>query len=345
MAGPAIRPSLKKTNNMKNIVFALLIFLGGKTYAQTVSYKVLYDNPVMGISFMPNWSVDMQGRNNEYGNTRPSMYVSIPLKVDYKDFLSCELRYDMPLIKKFDDKKKFEIGATYHLKNKVKTKNAKLVLWSVTGSGPKRGTQTVYTKYIMVPALVRRTYSARGGFFSYSHAISVMNDGRMIDNDILPFQAGGAIATDGTEFGGAVTSFDSPHYNIDYDSRLSVKGIYVGVSTNKYKKIIANIEEYGNRRSKFTSSFYFDFLFGASDVDNLSAGGTEYDISGAGSQGFEKRKTGWRIGYEFSKDLLYAKAEFGKTPGLKTYKTYFGLTAGFYFNIRKNPFDHQMAEN
>jgi hypothetical protein len=268
------------------------------------------------------------------------MYYAIPLKADYKNILSAQFIYDFPLIKKLDDKTKIDLGCSYHFKNKIRTGNAKLVLWSFTGSAG-RGKEVEYSKYISVPIKVRRSYSARLGLFIYNHTVSVMNDGNEMDGGGLPYQAGGAISTNGTEFGGAVTSTSAIHYNKDYDSHLHNKSIYFGISTNTYKKILADVDGYGKRSFRSSSSFYLDYFIGSTKIDDLVIDGIEYDISGDGAEGFEPRGTGWRLGYEFSKTYLWARFEYGKLPGLKTYKTYFNLAMGFYINFNKNPFDYQ----
>lgn len=333
---------------IKTTIFTAFSFLffSKNMNSQSVNYKVSEDAPYyhnLEVSLMPFYT-DFAPKNNL------SLGYGVNASLIYKKLATMHLYLERPytagtdwgyhfatvgifssptvnIIKKFLH---LELGGTYHLSERTKTKNRKVVLSSHSGY------KTTTTTYIMVPATVRKIIGVRGGIYNYHTAITARDNGD-IDGD-LGIDAKGVISTDGTRFGGAARLNPSPmpadpFFNTESATNMKVLGVYGGISSSSYHHLMIDTDGYGKKGGSRYLNFYADAMIAPVRIDDfVGIDGKKYDVSGKGAQGFKTRPFGARLGYEYwmanKKVGYYAKTEIGFKPGLANSKFYVSLGFG-----------------
>lgn len=318
--------------------------------SQSVSYKVIEDNPNsynLDVSFLPFY-VDMAGSDNNlslgYGLNASAQYkkmgtVRFYLQRPYTAGTDMGYHsgtvgiFPSPTVNKLHKYLHLELGGTFHLSERTKTKSRKVVLSSYTSG------RTTTTKYLMVPATVRKIIGARGGIYNYHTVITARQNGD-IDGD-LGIDTKGVISTDGTRFGGAarlnpVGTPSDPFFNTESATNMRVLGVYGGISSSSYHKILIDTDGYGKKGGSRYVNFFADAMIAPPRIDDFEgADGKKYDVSGKGAQGFKTRPFGARIGYEYlmakNKIGYYTKTEAGFKPGMANSKFYISLSFGICF--------------
>ncbi|MGB3946487.1 MAG: hypothetical protein WBM13_00765 [Bacteroidia bacterium] len=333
------------------IIYTFILSLSiNKVNSQSVSYKVLEDNPNsynLDVSFLPFY-VDMAGADNNlslgYGLNASAQYKKLGAARFYLQrpySAGTDMGYHfgtvgifpMPTVNKLRKYLHLELGGTYHLSERTKTKDRKVVL-----SSSKSG-RTTTTTYIMVPTTVRKVIGVRGGLYNYHTVITARQNGS-IDGD-LGIDAKGVISTDGTRFGGAarlnpVGVPEDPFYNTESATNMKVLGVYGGISTASYHKILIDADGYGTKGGSRYFNLFADAMIAPPRIDDFEgADGKKYDVSGKGAQGFKTRPFGARVGYEYlmakNKLGIFTKTEVGFKPGMANSKFYISLSFGVCF--------------
>ncbi|MES2139358.1 MAG: hypothetical protein V4511_06595 [Bacteroidota bacterium] len=317
---------------------------------QSLNYKVLEDNPYdhnLDVTFLPFY-VDMASKENNL-----SLGYGLNAKLIYKKLATFRLYalkpyapvfdwgyhfgsgggFDSPTVNKLKKFLHIELGGTYHLSERTKIKNRNVVL------SEHSGYKTTTTTYISVPATVRKIFGVRAGIYNYHTAINARHNGD-VDGD-LHIDAKGVISTDGTRFGGAALLNDGgsttdPFYNTNSATNMKVLGVYGGISSSSYYKIMVDTDGYGKKGGFKSTNFFADAMFAPVRIDDfVGADGKKYDVSGKGAQGFKTRPFGARLGLEYTmgkkKVGYYARMEAGFKPGLANSKFYVSLGFGISF--------------
>ena len=226
-----------------------------------------------------------------------------------------------------------EAGGMFHISDKIKTKKRKITLSS--GSS-RRGMRTYSSQtYIRVPAEVRSVFAVRGGLYHYAVSISDLDQGH-VKNSITGASEGGVVADDGTEFGGAVSDFDSPYYNTKAVTNLHVNGFYAGICKAQFYNVSIDADGYGKRSNRTYSRVYADAIIAQPKIDDFeTTDGKSHKVSGGNAKGFETRALGARLGFEAVKmgnvAALYYKVEVGIKPGLAVHNYYLNVGFGLAF--------------
>ena len=338
---------------MKNIfklTFLSCFFLlaARSTEAQSVSYKVLEDNPDkdnIHVNVLPFY-VDYAGGNNL------SLGYGLQSSVQVKKKWTFQLYFEHPYSAVFDWGYHFatvgiftsptknipvhfmhiELGGVYELWDKTKQKGRRVVLSSYTSG------RFTHTTYITVPATVMRSTGVRGGLYSYHTSITARQNGTVAGD----LGGAGVISSDGTRFGGAANlntgnTPEDPNFNTESATNMRVLGVYGGISLISKTRIIIDADGYGECGFGKLFSFYADVIIAPVRIDPFEgSNGKNYELSGGKAKGFDKRPFGCRVGYDynFSKKAIgyYAKTEVGLTPGLSHGGVYAMLAFGMSIN-------------
>ncbi|MES2590858.1 MAG: hypothetical protein V4608_03150 [Bacteroidota bacterium] len=335
---------------LKISIFTLLLtslFLK-KASSQSVNYKILEDNPYqnnLSVSLMPFYT-DFAPNNNlslGYGIDASLIYKKLAtahfyMERPYTDGTDWGYHFGTvgifpsPTVNKLRNFLHLELGAAYHLSDRTVTRSRKVVLSSSTGS------KYTTTTYISVPATVRKIVAVRGGIYNYHTAITARQYGDVPGD--LGIDANGVIATDGTRFGGAARLYSTPEdpfFNTESSTMMKVLGVYGGISSSGYHRVMVDTDAYGVKGGSRYINFYADAMFAPVRIDDfVGIDGKKYDVSGKNAQGFKTRPFGARIGYEYilAKKRIgyYAKTELGFKPGLANSKFYVSLGFGLSIN-------------
>lgn len=324
--------------------------------SQSVSYKVIEDNPYhhnLDVSFLPfytdfapnnnlslGYGINAAAQYKKLGTVRLSLLRPYTKGTDNGYHAGTVGIFDMPTVNKLNKFLHLELGATYNLSERTKTKSKKVVLSSYTSNSGR--TQTTTTKYLMVPATVRKIIGIRGGIYNY-HTVITARDHGDIDGD-LGIGTKGVISTDGTRFGGAallnpIGTPADPFFNTESATNLRVLGLYGGISTSSYHRIMIETDGYGIKGGTSFVNFFADAMIAPPRIDDFEgADGKKHDVHGKGSQGFKTRPFGARVGYEYmmakKKIGYYTKTELGFKPGMASSKFYVSLSFGICFVTR-----------
>jgi hypothetical protein len=315
-------------NTFKISMLACFLFIAtGALRAQSVSYKVVEDNPGkdnLHINILPFY-VDYAGGNNL------SLGYGLQSSVQLKKKWTFQVYYEHPYAAVFDWGYHFatvgiftsptnnvpvhfmhlELGGVYELWSKTKQKTRRVVLSSYSTG------RYTHTEYIRVPATVLRSTGVRGGLYSYHTSITARQNGTVAGD----LGGAGVISSDGTRFGGAANlnngnTPEDPNFNTESATNMRVLGVYGGISLISKTRIIIDAEGYGERGMGKVFSFYADAIIAPVRID--------------------RRPFGCRVGYDynFSKKAIgyYAKTEIGFTPGLSHGNLYAMLAFGMSIN-------------
>jgi hypothetical protein len=345
-----------KTINTTILSILFLAVAFKNTNAQSVNYKVLADDPYnhnLEITALPFYT-DYAPKNNlslGYGLNASliykklatfNMYIERPYGslFDWGYHFGTVGIFSSPTVNKLHKFLDLEIGTTYHLRDRTKTKNRKVVLSSVTS-----GRYTTTTS-ISVPATVRKILGVRGGMYNYHTVITARQNGDIAGDLAGGGDMKGVISTDGSRFGGAARLYSTPEdpfFNTESATNMKVLGIYAGLSSTSYHYIKIDADGYGEKGGSRFLNFYADVMIAPVRIDDfVGADGKRYDVSGKGAQGFKTRPYGARVGYEYSivpkRIGYYAKTEIGIKPGLASSKFYVSLGFGITVNAKIKKF-------
>jgi hypothetical protein len=333
---------------MKNVykIFLLLILgcTAGISQAQTVHYTIVEDNPYFSnfqVNLLPFY-VDAASNNNL------SLGFAVEAKAVVKKLVTLNLYWEHPYAAGMDwgyhfatvgifstptktpivHFQHFELGGTYHLRERTKVKTRNVTLKS-TSDGRYN-----YTTSIGVPTTVLVITGIRAGLYSYKTAITARQYGT-VQGDLGDK---GVISSDGTHFGGAANLNASgvkedPYFNTESSTNMRVLGIYAGISTTHTHRVILDADGYGRKGMEKWTNFFADVIIAPVRIDDFQGtNGKNYALSGGQAKGFETRPFGLRAGYEYSfvrKHVgFYAKTEMGMKPGLSKSHFYCMLTWG-----------------
>ncbi|HNF70975.1 MAG TPA: hypothetical protein PLP34_01085, partial [Chitinophagaceae bacterium] len=285
-----------------------LFFISGQT--QTVSYSFTENNP-----YRYNYHFNLRLFDVDYAN-KQSLYLGYSLQgnvafrklfsaeflwshrygpgMDFNYHFAAETVYQTVTTNKPTGYQAFELGGMFHVKDRVVTRNRKVVLSS---SGGRRSGTTV-TKYIRVPAEVRSITAIRGGLYHNAFAITDQDHGSL-QNGIPGVGDGGVIASDGTRFGAAVNDYQSIFYNTKAVTNMNINGVYLGLAKAEYYNVSIDPSGYGEKSSRTYFRLYADVILAAPIIQDFKGiDGKTYKVQGGGAQGFETRPLGARIGYD-----------------------------------------------
>jgi hypothetical protein len=228
----------------------------------------------------------------------------------------------------------FEAGGMFHLFDRTRTKKRKITLGSSSSYRGMR--QYTTTSYIRVPTEVRSIFGIRGGLYHYTTSINDHEQG-VIKDAIQGVGEGGVIADDGTEFGGAVSDYNSPYYNTKAVTNMKVNGFYAGICSAQFYNVAIDADGSSKTLShRNFSRFYLDAIIAPPKIDDfVTTDGKSHKVSGGNAKGFETRSVGARLGFEavtMGKAVaVYYRIETGIKPGLAEQKYYINVGFGLAF--------------
>jgi hypothetical protein len=338
---------------MKNyLLTALLMILSLSVFSQkkkdigSVSYNLLDDDPDKY-----NFHAALVFFNGDYSSNQSVMLgYGLQGSVTIKKLVTADFFYEKPYADITDmnyhfatksayaiitsnvpvNYSHYEFGGMFHLRDHEKTKKRSITL----SSGERSRT------YITIPVTVRSIFGVRGGFYHNAMALTDYDHGALKDG-IKGVGKGGVIADDGTEFGGAVTSYDSPFYNTKAVTNMHVNGFYAGICKAQQYDVTIDAGGYGEKRSRVYSKWYIDAIIAPPVIDDFTVNGKDYKVSGGNAKGFDIRSTGFRIGHDGvsggGRVAFYAHYELGVKPGLKNHKFYIAAGFGLAFRGKIKP--------
>lgn len=316
---------MKNRFKTKQLLFAGCCALSIITQAQSVSYKVIENDPDKRNLFIHlnpfNTQAYMSDITIGYNIQATWMAAKhFQLQVDYrKAYLDMNATgiFSPEGLKKSSQ---IEIGGAFNFVNRIKNISHRVVLKSSTSG------KYTYTSSIYVMGEARRIKSLRGGFLT-------LFSNHKIDNDFTQSSEGGM---QGKTADGEVKYFrDSINFETINFTARSV-GFYGGIDFKTIKQLIVNAEGYGTKSCKTVNNFYLDALFTPLVVYDIKPNANQAAFSNIDINIKEnKRKVlGWRLGWQYTLNQpcgFNAKMEIGQQPGVAT-KTFF-MTFGFGITI------------
>lgn len=328
------------------LIICLGLSSGLVSLAQSVSYKVLTDDPStlpLQLSLDPFYVEMSEGSARiGWGLRANAIYkklfsVNMDIRRAYSD-VTGRVHVDGDLMSPLHDagnnglKKQFvfELGGAFSFSDKIKNRSLKVVLSSST-----YGNMT-HTTYIMVPGSVRNINGLRGGINLSNTAIAFE------DAKVGSFKAvNKANSADFTSFGEFGTSYHgSPVYN-GY-TMFNVTSLYAGISHKRITNLILDTDYSKRKKGNATwNDFYIDALIGTimHFKDIKAVDGTSFEVKNS-----EMKRIGWRVGWVYSsstRSFATFKAEFGSRPGyagassgVLSTRSYLLLTMGWTIPIK-----------
>lgn len=329
-------------------LFASLLLVFGNIYAQTTSrsggsadYKVLVDDPdnlmpvIIGINPLVAdvWSTNSYMGIGAFLNINVLKYGSIT--IDWKKAYFDGVKGTMAIQnsntgKKIKNHRGIEFGLAYNLLSFKRQKKMQVVLSSsLTFSQTRR---TSYTSYIMVPGTAKRMLQLRGGMTRLKTAM-----------DSYDFNSKSFLFNNDTSI--VVKAFTA---------QMQLNYLYAGISWHTVNNLVLQIGDQGLSTNCNDYNFFFDLFFMPSAISfptinfsnvfgaNTFPGGKQKDAVMTLNDNSVLRKTGWRLGWEATKNNIKGaftyRVEFGVRPGLMNSKkgllsatSYMLLSAGFTF--------------
>ena len=320
---------------MKNLITVLLVLLGTLAYSQRLSYEILKDEP----DKIKNTTIHIDPFYSDAWMTNITLGFGLRADVMLKKRLSGNVFFrrayadinarshadgDLAHPKKgFKKLTYFEPVVSYHLVDKLKKRQVKVVISSSTSYSGNYKTTT--TKYIMVPGTVRKIRGVRGGFYFLNSAID-MGESDAIgtwqakkDSNIVKFGS----------YGDRVHG--SPIYN-GY-TQMSQVAVFAGITLKSITNLQTKIEGYRKTRGNYGFyDFYFDVMFAPilSYQDVKFKDGAIYSLKNNSNV-----RTGWRTGLLWklvNKPFMSYGFELGKRPGFEGDKKGI-LNSRFFINL------------
>ncbi len=301
---------VSKTNARSILIMLSLFGAVLKTTAQTVSYKVVYDDPMdvpnlfisvspfyceasavgnaanIGFAFQGNYNL---GKRLAFEASFANAYLDLNARNN-----NLVTGTEKPLSKH----KQIEGGATFFFRSRLKNKSVQITLAATQSS----------KSYINAPSTIHAQTGLRGGVFYYNYAI----------------QAEGKDYFTGTN---TETKSDTALSEYNYhgiSTNMNVAGSYIGLIRRKTVDICIQAAGYGQKSHSKIGEIYADVLFAPvvvySDVV-LTKSNVKYSLSSTAS-----KFIGWRVGYQIFKPKTVgwqARLEFGQKPG-------WGVKSGYY---------------
>ena len=303
---------------MKTLFTALILSFTYVSFSQQLSYKILKDEPDKVKNFtlhLDPFYTDAWSTNTTlgFGIRADAMFLkrfsaNFTFRKAYLD-MNARSHADgsLPQPKNgFSKMTYLEPSLAFHLIDKIKKRNVKVVLSSSTSYSGNY--QTTHTKYIMVPGSVRKIRGVRGGLFFL--------------NSALDLDQGDAIKTWTATNGDEKVSFGDfgtrVHGSAVYNgySQMRQLAIFGGLTFKSITNLQTEVEGYSKTRGNYNfSEFYIDYMFApvVSYQDVKFADGTNFKLSNSTT-----KRTGWRAGLLWknaSKTFLSYGFEFGQRPG------------------------------
>lgn len=328
---------MKKTRY--KITLALAAFLVTNVNAQSVSWKVLEDDPYD----IKNFSLAIDPLFSEFSGMNGYSF-GWGARAEYMMGKRIQASFDIRsgfgtkgyLISNDNTRNYFytegSLGLIFY--NKDKKRNVPIIL-SQTTSG---NTKTTISIKGGVPATVRRVTSLRGGIYQMTNSLSY----KYLADSLTTFKGGASDfklkdSSSNVNFSGQYGGFAST-------------AIFAGINFRKIVQLAIDVDGWGYRQNKRYTDFYIDGIFAPVVLikDFKTPDGTKYDVK------YDKISYfGWRMGWVWRKPKdqgFSAKFEFGNRPGPKApvkdpkatvpvnFNNYYAtLTFGLYIPLKIKP--------
>jgi hypothetical protein len=309
---------------------ALALVAAKNTGAQSVHYKVLYDNPYeikkLHVHLDPFY-MDLGAGNLTMGwGARGNFYVgrlgalNLDFRRAYFDMMekavgdgttnAAPVRGSKPYFY-------FEPGIDFNLMDKTRARSLKVTLSSSSYSSG--GYTYTDEKYIMVDGTQRKVFSLHGGIAFWHTMVDIGN-------------ATGTKNNDGTTTSELFATSSSASDTLRAGHTLMSSVIIAGGISTKSITNLAIACDWGNRGNSILSHFYADFLFApVITMEDVKYNNNIYKLNDGA-----RKRTGWRLGWEYhkpNKTFMSEKIEFGSRPGMKGKgswgNAYLEMTVGF----------------
>ncbi len=334
---------------MKKISVFILVLLIFKLSSQTVTWKVLKDDPYdiknLSISLDPLF-VDLNGQNGySFGWGLRAEYMMGKLFLFHFD---SRFGFGTNGYRSSDNNTKnyfYTEGCIgFILKHSDFTRNVPIILSQSTSyySGYYGSYQVTTTKYIRggVPARHHGIFALRGGYFSLSNSLNYKN----LYDSLLKFQG------NGKEFS-YKDSINNKSFSNGFGA-ITTLALYGGVHFRTIRQLQLDVDGYGFRENSTYYDIFADLLFApVVSIKDFAASGKMYNVV------YDKKSHfGWRVGFakRHPKDQSFNfKLEFGVRPGTRAKSDkgiinlknwYLMLTYALYFPLKVKPVYGEVTE-
>ncbi|GIV27027.1 MAG: hypothetical protein KatS3mg027_0841 [Bacteroidia bacterium] len=327
---------------MKKLTLFVSILLMVKLSAQTVTWKVLKDDPYdiknLSVSIDPLF-LDLNGQNGySFGWGLRAEYMMGKLFLFHFD---SRFGFGTNGYRASDKNTKnyfyTEGGIGFIIKHSDYTRNVPIILSQSTSyySGYYGTYQVTTTRYIRggVSARHHGVIALRTGYFSYSNSLYYKN----LSDSLLRFKGNGSDFT-------YKDSINNKNFSKAYGA-TTVLSLYGGIQFRTIRQLQLDVDGYGFRENSVYYDIFIDLLFApVVSIKDFTSSGKTYNIDYS-----KKSHFGWRMGFakRHPKDQGFNfKFEFGVRPGARNVdgkgiinlkNWYAMLTYALYFPLKVRP--------
>lgn len=315
-----------KTLITKTLIVFAVLFANFNLSAQTISSKVVEDNPdtknlyiAFNILDISAYSANMSLGFNAYA----SATLANRFQLDF-DIRKAWNDDGIGIFSPQDLTKNFHIraGGQLYLSSKIKRANTRVVLSSYSSG------KYTHTTFINTPANKRKIFAVRGGlqyFYNNCRTDNGAGNSRAANDNDMKAKLNGKV-----QLLSDPVNFETVNYTVN------TMGIYAGLGYKTIVNLILDVEGWGRKGNSSSNDFYADVLFAPLVSYAVKPNQKQAYLADADLNISENKKAylGWRVGWQayMGKKIMFSvKTEVGQQPG-NGFETFFmniGLGIGF----------------